>query len=82
MTSAHFPRVAGTASGPHARNGAKRLLSTRPAAGVRTFAIVSLAARTRLHRFVRTVLSQAELIDVLILAAAALVVLPFAAGRL
>ena len=37
---------------------------------------ILLAARSRLHRFVRTVLSRNELVDALILAAGALVVLP------
>ncbi len=46
------------------------------ASGLAVAATILLAARTGLHRFVRTVLSPQELVDALILAAAALVVLP------
>ena len=46
------------------------------ASGLAVTAAILLAARTRLHRFVRKVLSRAEMVDALILAAAALVVLP------
>ncbi|CAB3825912.1 hypothetical protein LMG26788_00514 [Achromobacter pulmonis] len=46
------------------------------ASGLAVTAAIVLAARTRLHRFVRKVLSRDELVDALILAAAALVVLP------
>lgn len=46
------------------------------ASGLAVTAAILLAARTRLHRFVRKVLSHDELVDALILAAAALVVLP------
>lgn len=42
---------------------------------------ILLAARTRLHRFVKSVLSEAELEDGLVLGAAALVVLPFLPDR-
>lgn len=46
------------------------------ASGLAVTVAILLAARTRLHRFVRKVLSRAEMVDGLILAAAALVVLP------
>ncbi|WP_049057828.1 MgtC/SapB family protein [Achromobacter xylosoxidans] len=46
------------------------------ASGLAVTAAILLAARTRLHRFVRKVLSREEMVDALILAAAALVVLP------
>ncbi|MFY3309988.1 MgtC/SapB family protein [Achromobacter ruhlandii] len=46
------------------------------ASGLAVTAAILLAARTRLHRFVRKVLSREEMVDGLILAAAALVVLP------
>jgi uncharacterized membrane protein (DUF4010 family) len=45
-----------------------------------TLAIV-LASRTRIHRFVRSVLTEAELTDALILAATVLVVLPLIPNR-
>ena len=43
--------------------------------------MILLASRTRLHRFVQRVLSEQELHDLLLLAAAALVVLPLAPDR-
>ena len=46
------------------------------ASGLAVAVAILLAARSRLHRFVRTVLSRNELVDALILAAGALVVLP------
>jgi uncharacterized membrane protein (DUF4010 family) len=46
------------------------------ASGLAVAVAILLAARSGLHRFVRTVLSPQELVDALILAAAALVVLP------
>ena len=58
--------------------GAGRTLPARPAlaSGLAVAVAILLAARSRLHRFVRTVLSRNELVDALILAAGALVVLP------
>ncbi len=56
--------------------GALCLRDPALASGLAVTLVILLAARTRLHRFVRTVLSQEELTDALILAAAALVVLP------
>ena len=46
------------------------------AGGLAVIVAVLLAARTRLHRFVRSVLSEQELNDILIFAGATLVVLP------
>ena len=43
--------------------------------------VILLASRTRLHRFVKRVLTEQELHDLLLLAAAALVVLPLAPDR-
>ncbi|EGW22267.1 putative transmembrane protein [Methylobacter tundripaludum SV96] len=48
------------------------------ASGVAVLLALLLTARTVLHRFVSTILSEAELNDALILAAAALVLLPLA----
>lgn len=56
--------------------GALCLHDAALASGLAVTLAILLAARVRLHRFVRTVLSQEELTDALILAAAALVVLP------
>ena len=51
------------------------------ASGLAVAVAILLAARSRLHRFVRTVLSRNELVDALILAAGALVVLPLLPTR-
>ncbi|MGH9366185.1 MAG: MgtC/SapB family protein, partial [Thermoanaerobaculia bacterium] len=51
------------------------------AAGLAVAVAVLLAARTRLHRFVRRVLTEQELHDGLLFAAAALVVLPLTPDR-
>jgi uncharacterized membrane protein (DUF4010 family) len=51
------------------------------AAGLGVAVAILLAARTRLHRFVRRVLTEQELHDALIFAAAALVVLPLTPDR-
>jgi uncharacterized membrane protein (DUF4010 family) len=51
------------------------------AGGVAVIVAVLLAARTGLHRFVRSVLSEAELNDILIFAGATLVVLPLVPDR-
>lgn len=51
------------------------------AAGVAVIVAVLLAARSRLHRFVRKVLTQDELNDALIFAGATLVVLPLVPDR-
>jgi uncharacterized membrane protein (DUF4010 family) len=51
------------------------------AGGVAVIAAVLLASRTRLHRFVRSVLTKAELNDILIFAGATLVVLPLVPDR-
>ncbi|MEO8839058.1 MAG: DUF4010 domain-containing protein [Herbaspirillum sp.] len=56
--------------------GALCLRDPALASGLGVTLAVLLAARERLHRFVRRVLSQEELADALILAAGALVVLP------
>ncbi|HTN64992.1 MAG TPA: DUF4010 domain-containing protein, partial [Burkholderiaceae bacterium] len=56
--------------------GALCLRDPALASGLAVTLAILLAARVRLHRFVRTVLSQQELNDALILAAGALVVLP------
>jgi uncharacterized membrane protein (DUF4010 family) len=50
-------------------------------AGLAVTVAILLAARTRLHRFVRTVLTEQELHDALLFAAAALVVLPLTPDR-
>lgn len=51
------------------------------AAGLAVVVTILLAARDRLHRFVSSVLSQEELADALVLAAATLVVLPLMPNR-
>ncbi len=51
------------------------------AAGLAVTVAILLALRTRLHRFVRTVLTEQELHDALLFAAAALVVLPLTPDR-
>ena len=51
------------------------------ASGIAVVVVILLASRTRLHRFVKRVLSEQELHDLLLLAAAALVVLPLAPDR-
>jgi uncharacterized membrane protein (DUF4010 family) len=51
------------------------------AAGLAVAVAILLAARTKLHRFVRTVLTEQELHDALLFAAAALVVLPLTPDR-
>ncbi|HTO89096.1 MAG TPA: DUF4010 domain-containing protein [Thermoanaerobaculia bacterium] len=51
------------------------------AAGLAVAVAILLAARTRLHRFVRTVLTEQELHDALLFGAAALVVLPLTPDR-
>jgi len=51
------------------------------AAGVAVVVAVLLAARSRLHRFVRSVLTEGELQDALIFAGATLVVLPLVPDR-
>ena len=51
------------------------------AAGLAVTVTVLLAARSRLHRFVRTMLTEGELQDALILAGATLVVLPLVPDR-
>jgi uncharacterized membrane protein (DUF4010 family) len=50
-------------------------------AGLAVAVAILLAARTRLHRFVRTVLTEQELHDALLFGAAALVVLPLTPDR-
>jgi uncharacterized membrane protein (DUF4010 family) len=51
------------------------------ASGLAVVVVILLASRTRLHRFVKSVVSEQELHDLLLLAAAALVVLPLAPDR-
>jgi uncharacterized membrane protein (DUF4010 family) len=51
------------------------------AGGLAVIVAVLLASRTRLHRFVRSVLTEEELHDILIFAGATLVVLPFIPNR-
>ena len=51
------------------------------AGGLAVIVAVLLASRTRLHRFVRSVLTEDELNDILIFAGATLVVLPFIPDR-
>ncbi len=51
------------------------------AAGLAVVVAILLAARTKLHRFVRRVLTERELHDALLFAAAALVVLPLTPDR-
>ena len=61
--------------------GALAVRETALAAGLAVAVAILLAARTRLHRFVRTVLTEQELQDALLFAAAALVVLPLTPDR-
>jgi uncharacterized membrane protein (DUF4010 family) len=61
--------------------GALAMHSSALAAGVGVVVAIVLAARSRLHRFVRERLSERELDDGLLLAAAALVVLPLLPDR-
>lgn len=56
--------------------GAWSMIDPRLAAGLGAVVAILLAARTRLHRWVREVLSDQEVHDGLVLAAAALVILP------
>jgi len=58
--------------------GALAIREPMLASGLAVVVVILLASRTRLHRFVRSVLSEQELHDLLLLAAAALVVLPLA----
>lgn len=51
------------------------------AAGLAVAVAILLASRTKLHRFVRTVLTEQELHDALLFAAAALVILPLTPDR-
>ncbi len=51
------------------------------ASGLAVGVVVLLASRSRLHRFVRRVLTEPELHDALVFAAAALVILPLAPDR-
>jgi uncharacterized membrane protein (DUF4010 family) len=50
-------------------------------AGLGTVLALLLAARDRMHRFVRTVLTEQELYDIILFSAAALIVLPLAPDR-
>ena len=52
-----------------------------PAGGLAVIVAILLASRTRLHRFVRSVLTEEEVNDILIFAGATLVVLPFIPDR-
>jgi uncharacterized membrane protein (DUF4010 family) len=61
--------------------GALAQRDVRFASGVAVVVTILLAARERLHRFVSSVLSEEELTDALILAAATLVVLPLMPNR-
>lgn len=61
--------------------GALCLRDPALASGLAVTLAILLAARARMHRFVRSVLSQDELSDALILAAGALVVLPLLPDR-
>jgi len=51
------------------------------AGGLAVIVAILLASRTRLHRFVRSVLTEEELNDILIFAGATLVILPFIPDR-
>lgn len=51
------------------------------ASGLAVFVVILLAARSRLHRFVRAVLTEQEMHDALVFAAAVLVILPLAPDR-
>lgn len=61
--------------------GALAVRETALAAGLAVAVAVLLASRTRLHRFVRRVLTEQELHDALLFAACALVVLPLTPDR-
>lgn len=61
--------------------GALAQSDLRTASGIAVVVTILLAAREPLHRFVSSVLSKEELTDALILAAAALVVLPLMPNR-
>src|SRR5262249_13908174 len=61
--------------------GALAMRQPAVAAGLGVVVAVLLAARTRVHRFVRDVLTEQELQDALLFAAAALVVLPLTPDR-
>src|SRR5262245_56034528 len=51
------------------------------ASGIAVGVVILLAARSRLHRFVKSILTEEELHDALIFAAAALVILPLTPDR-
>ncbi len=61
--------------------GALALHDARLATGTGVLVAITLAARTQLHRFVVRVMSEQELHDALLLAAAALVILPLTPDR-
>lgn len=61
--------------------GALAMRQPAVAAGLAVVVAVLLAARTRVHRFVQDVLTEQELHDALLLAAAALVILPLTPDR-
>ena len=61
--------------------GALAMRDPALASGLAVAVAILLAARSRIHHFVRSVLTEAELHDALILAAAALVVLPLTPDR-
>ncbi len=61
--------------------GALAVRETALAAGLAVAVAVLLASRTRLHRFVRRVLTEQELHDALLFAACALVVLPLTPNK-
>lgn len=61
--------------------GALAMRQPAVAAGLAVVVAVLLAARTRVHRFVQDVLSEQELQDALLFAAAALVILPLTPDR-
>ena len=54
---------------------------TATASGIAVMVTILLAARTRLHEFVRSVLTEEEMTDAIIFAAAVLVILPFTPNR-
>lgn len=61
--------------------GALAMRETALASGLGVTVTLLLAARSRIHHFVRSVLTEAELHDVLILAGAALVIMPLIPDR-
>jgi len=61
--------------------GALAIREPMLASGLAVVVVILLASRTRLHRFVKRVLTEQELHDAMLLAAAALVVLPLAPDR-